>query len=105
MKEAGIPTARHWTATTEKNALSVLNEIQHPLVVKVDGLAAGKGVTVAETINETSQAIKDAFQGKYGTAGARLVLEERLKGLLYLQHHYQKSQNYHFLQVKNLFEL
>ncbi len=80
MVEAGIPTAMHWTANTEQEALSILKRFKCPLVVKADGLAAGKGVTVAETVEETSQAIREAFKGKFGTSGEKLVLEERLQG-------------------------
>jgi phosphoribosylamine--glycine ligase len=49
-------------------------------VVKADGLAAGKGVTVAETIAETKEAIEEVFSGRFGAAGASLVLEERMTG-------------------------
>ncbi len=80
MKEAGIPTAKHWVATTEVEALSTLEQMQCPLVVKADGLAAGKGVTVANSIEETKQAIQEVFQGKFGNAGEKIILEERLEG-------------------------
>lgn len=46
MRDAGIPTAGHWSVTSEAQALAVLEEVKRPLVVKADGLAAGKGVTV-----------------------------------------------------------
>ncbi|MFZ9849707.1 MAG: phosphoribosylamine--glycine ligase, partial [Vulcanococcus sp.] len=49
MQEAGVPTAGHWQATSLEQALAVLEQQGRPLVVKADGLAAGKGVTVAET--------------------------------------------------------
>ncbi len=80
MEEANIPTAKHWTVTSEAEALSILENLQKPLVVKANGLAAGKGVTVAQTVDETKHAIKQAFQGKFGTAGEQLVLEEVLEG-------------------------
>ena len=48
--------------------------------MKADGLAAGKGVTVAETVAEAEAAIQEAFQGRFGAAGSQLVLEERLEG-------------------------
>lgn len=80
MDEAGVPTARHWTVHTETEALSVLDQVRQPLVVKADGLAAGKGVTVADSIDATAQAIHDAFGGRFGAAGCQLVLEERLEG-------------------------
>ena len=80
MQDAGVPTARHWAVSSEAEALAVLKQVNCPLVVKADGLAAGKGVTVAESIAETQAAIEEAFGGRFGAAGAQLVLEERLQG-------------------------
>jgi phosphoribosylamine--glycine ligase len=80
MQEAGIPTARYWTVANEQEGIALLQQLQRPLVVKADGLAAGKGVTVANTVQETATAIQEAFQGRFGQAGERLVLEERLTG-------------------------
>ena len=80
MQEEGIPTAGHWTITNEKEGLDLLQKLQRPLVVKADGLAAGKGVTVADNMRETTAAIHDAFQGRFGNAGDKVVLEERLVG-------------------------
>ena len=80
MQEAGVPTAGHWAVTSEAEALAVLKEVQQPLVVKADGLAAGKGVTVADTVEESETAIHEAFEGRFGAAGSQLVLEERMEG-------------------------
>ncbi|ABM77298.1 phosphoribosylamine--glycine ligase [Prochlorococcus marinus] len=80
MAEAGVPTAKHWTVSTAADALSVLNQVQQPLVVKADGLAAGKGVCVADSIEATAEAIQEVFSGRFGAAGCQLVLEERLEG-------------------------
>ncbi|MEB3234168.1 MAG: phosphoribosylamine--glycine ligase [Cyanobacteriota bacterium] len=80
MVEAGIPTARHWSATTLEQALTVLQQIHQPLVVKADGLAAGKGVTVAASVAETRAAIEEIFSGRFGAAGSSVVLEEILEG-------------------------
>ncbi len=80
MKEANIPTAKYWSASTEKEAQDLLSKINKPLVVKADGLAAGKGVTICSSIKETREAIKESFSGKFGEAGAKLVLEECLQG-------------------------
>ncbi len=80
MQEAGIPTAGHWTVASEQEALSLLQQLKRPLVVKADGLAAGKGVTVATSVEETAAAIHAAFQGRFGLAGEQLVLEELLSG-------------------------
>ena len=80
MEEAGIPTAKYWHANREEIALKILKEVKQPLVIKVDGLAAGKGVTVSKTIEETILAIDEAFKGKFGEAGNTIVLEEILSG-------------------------
>jgi len=78
MVEAGVPTARHWPADRLDDALAVLARENTPLVVKADGLAAGKGVTVAASVAEAETAIREVFSGRFGTAS--LVLEERLDG-------------------------
>ena len=80
MQDAGIPTAGHWSVRTAEEGLAVLEQVQRPLVVKADGLAAGKGVTVAASIEESATAIKEAFGGRFGSAGERVVLEECLQG-------------------------
>ena len=80
MQDAGIPTAGHWSIGSADEGLSLLQTIQRPLVVKADGLAAGKGVTVATSVEETAQAIQEAFGGRFGSAGDRVVLEECLQG-------------------------
>lgn len=80
MVDAGIPTARHWSASSLDEALAVLNAEGAPLVVKADGLAAGKGVTVAATVAETKAAIEELFSGRFGAAGSCVVLEEILEG-------------------------
>ncbi|MCS5692161.1 phosphoribosylamine--glycine ligase [Cyanobium sp. FGCU-6] len=81
MREAGIPTAGFWPATSREQALAALEAQGRPLVVKADGLAAGKGVTVAETMAEARAAIEEIFAGRFGESqGASLVLEERTEG-------------------------
>ncbi len=80
MVEAGVPTAGYWAASSREEALAVLERHPRPLVVKADGLAAGKGVTVADTTEETRAAIEEVFAGRFGSAGEALVLEERLSG-------------------------
>jgi phosphoribosylamine---glycine ligase len=79
MVEAGVPTAGYWKANSREEALAALEAQGKPLVVKADGLAAGKGVTVAESIEEARSAIEEIFEGRFG-AGASLVLEERTHG-------------------------
>lgn len=80
MVEAGIPTAGHWVAASLEEALALLEPLPQPPVVKADGLAAGKGVTVADTLTEARAAIEEVFAGRFGAAGAQVVLEERLEG-------------------------
>jgi phosphoribosylamine--glycine ligase len=80
MVEAGIATAGHWVAHSRAEALAALERLEQPPVVKADGLAAGKGVTVADSLEEARAAIEEVFQGRFGAAGASLVLEERLSG-------------------------
>ncbi|MBD2423513.1 phosphoribosylamine--glycine ligase [Cyanobium sp. FACHB-13342] len=87
MVEAGIPTAGFWPASSREQALAVLEAQGRPLVVKADGLAAGKGVTVAESLDEARAAIEAIFAGRFGGGGseaqdngASLVLEERTHG-------------------------
>ncbi|MEB3202135.1 MAG: phosphoribosylamine--glycine ligase [Synechococcus sp.] len=81
MVEAGIPTAGYWSASSRDEALGILAAEGRPLVVKADGLAAGKGVTVAESLDEARAAIEAIFAGRFDTGGgATLVLEERTHG-------------------------
>ncbi|MBV1916716.1 MAG: phosphoribosylamine--glycine ligase [Sphingomonadaceae bacterium] len=78
--KAGIPTARYVRADNEAAALAALGKFGIPVVVKADGLAAGKGVTVATTSEEAQAAIRDIFAGRFGEAGAQVVIEEFLEG-------------------------
>lgn len=77
MDRHGIPTAAWSVHTDEASALSA---ITGPCVVKADGLAAGKGVVVADTAEQARAAVSEVFGGRFGTAGARVVIEERLTG-------------------------
>ena len=77
----GIPTARHETVTELSEGLRALERFETPPVVKADGLAAGKGVTVARTHQEAREALEGCLQGgAFGAAGRTVVLEERLVG-------------------------
>ena len=76
----GLPTAEYGAFDDEASALAYLDEHPAPIVVKADGLAAGKGVVVAATDDEARAAVKDAFGGAFGEAGARVVIEECLTG-------------------------
>lgn len=78
--EMGIPTAAYAHFTDEASALVYLGSRAGPIVVKADGLAAGKGVTVAETLDEARAAVSACFEGAYGEAGASVVIEDCLVG-------------------------
>ncbi|MEO0824143.1 MAG: phosphoribosylamine--glycine ligase [Cyanobacteria bacterium J06635_15] len=80
MAKANIPTAAAAVFTRLETALAYVAEQGAPIVVKADGLAAGKGVTVAQTVPEANAAITAAFEGAFGAAGQRVVLEEFLVG-------------------------
>ncbi len=77
----GIPTAAYRCFTDAAAAKAYLRERGAPIVVKADGLAAGKGVTVAATLAEAERAVDAALvAGAFGRAGAEVVIEERLEG-------------------------
>ena len=70
MKKYGIPTAKYETFTDEAAALAYIEAEGAPIVVKADGLALGKGVTVAATVEEAKQAVRDMMEGgKFGASG------------------------------------
>ena len=76
-----IPTAEYQNFTEVEPALAYLKEKGAPIVIKADGLAAGKGVIVAMTLAEAEEAVKDMLSGNaFGDAGSRVVIEEFLDG-------------------------
>lgn len=76
-----IPTAEYQNFTEVEPALAYLREKGAPIVIKADGLAAGKGVIVAMTLEEAEAAVKDMLAGNaFGDAGHRIVIEEFLDG-------------------------
>jgi len=80
MLEANIPTAKAAAFTDATEAIAYTKDQGAPIVVKADGLAAGKGVTVATTVAEAIAAIEAAFGGTFGAAGNQVVIEECLQG-------------------------
>ena len=78
--EAGIPTAAYQRFTEAAPAKAYATAMGAPIVVKADGIAAGKGVVVAETLDEAHAAIDACFDGAFGSAGAEVVVEECLIG-------------------------
>lgn len=80
MDANGIPTARYQSFTDAPAARAYCEELGAPLVVKADGLAAGKGVVVAETLESALEAVDACFDGSFGAAGQTVVVEEMLTG-------------------------
>ena len=80
MERAGISTAAYGSFTDEGAALAYVREQGAPLVVKADGLAAGKGVVVATEQEQAEEAVRECFAGAFGDAGSTVVIEECLTG-------------------------
>lgn len=80
MDANSIPTARYKSFTEEAPALAYIQELGAPLVVKADGLAAGKGVIVAETEEVAIEAVRSCFEGAFAEAGSTVLVEEYLIG-------------------------
>ena len=78
-KKYNIPTANFGVFQNIKNSIKFLNECKFPLVVKADGLAAGKGVYICENRKQSEEAIEEIFNGKFGKA-SQILIEEFLKG-------------------------
>ncbi|MEL6163620.1 MAG: phosphoribosylamine--glycine ligase [Cyanobacteria bacterium J06628_3] len=80
MQEANIPTANSAVFNKAAPAKSYIKEHGVPIVIKADGLAAGKGVTVATDLNQAVEAVEAIFNGQFGSAGEFVVVEECLTG-------------------------
>ncbi len=80
MLRHNIPTASYACFQQREFALAYAKSQNPPIVVKADGLALGKGVTVAKSFEEARIAIHDCFDGKFGKAGEQVVIEEFIKG-------------------------
>jgi phosphoribosylamine--glycine ligase len=81
MREAGVPTAGFAVFDDPDAAEAYVREAERPLVVKADGLCAGKGVVVAKDTEEALEAVRSMMRARvHGDAGARVVIEERLVG-------------------------
>lgn len=78
--EANVPTARYGRFDDEASALAHVRAQGAPIVIKADGLALGKGVTVAMSLAEAEAAVRDCFSGAFGASGQRVVIEEYLEG-------------------------
>lgn len=81
MKKYGIPTAAYETFTDEDSAIAYLDTVKAPIVVKADGLALGKGVIIAQTLDEAKEAVFSMMRDKvFGESGSHIVIEEFLTG-------------------------
>lgn len=81
MEKYGVPTGRYRAFTDPEAAIRYIREQGAPIVVKADGLAAGKGVIVARTLDEAEKAVEDLMRSRtFGKAGEEIVVEEYLEG-------------------------
>lgn len=80
MKKYKIPTAGYRIFNDKRSAIDYINALTPPIVVKADGLAAGKGVVVCDSKAEALSVIESMFQGAFGSAGKKVVIEEFLEG-------------------------
>lgn len=83
MARHGIPTAAYRTFTSDRKgeAMEFLRSLRPPYVIKADGLAAGKGVIISPSLQEAEAALDSIFGGRFGSAGAKVVIEEYLNGV------------------------
>ena len=81
MQKHGIPCAKSASFSEYEKARAYVQDQKPPIVIKADGLAAGKGVIIAESVNEAQEALTGMMQAKsFGAAGSRVVIEEHLFG-------------------------
>ena len=81
MTAAGVPTANASTFTDVQKAMAFLHSVGAPIVIKAEGLAAGKGVAVCKTIDEAERAIRESLVDQvFGEAGRRILIEEYMEG-------------------------
>ena len=80
MMRAQVPTAAYRSFTNEEECVAYVQQVGGPIVVKADGLAAGKGVIVAQTTEEALEGVHECFSGAFGEAGATVVVEEMMEG-------------------------
>ncbi len=78
-KEYNIPTANFGVYENTKTSLNFLNQCEYPVVIKADGLAAGKGVYICDSKDQSEKAVNEIFAGKFGKAN-QVLIEEFLKG-------------------------
>ena len=99
MRKEGIPTARAGTFDRSDDAIRFCDELRFPIVIKVDGLALGKGVVIAPNAESARSTIDDMMnQGRFGEAGRRVVVEEFLRGTECSLHALVDGKNYRLLE-------
>jgi phosphoribosylamine---glycine ligase len=99
MRKEGIPTARAGTFDRSDDAILFCDELRFPIVIKVDGLALGKGVIIAPDAESARSTIDDMMnQGRFGEAGRRVVVEEFLRGTECSLHALVDGKNYRLLE-------
>lgn len=83
MQRNNIPTAKYLTVTNQniEEGFEFLNTLKAPYVLKADGLAAGKGVLIIESLGETKKSLKEMLAGQFGDASKKVVIEEFLSGI------------------------
>ncbi|MFN8240448.1 MAG: phosphoribosylamine--glycine ligase [Bacteroidales bacterium] len=83
MEKYEIPTAAYksFDKSTFQDAITFMNSLQPPYVLKADGLAAGKGVVILDSIEEATRELESMFNGKFGDAGNKVVIEQFLDGI------------------------
>jgi phosphoribosylamine--glycine ligase len=101
MQEFGIPTAayREFTAATLEEGLAYLTTQQPPFVLKADGLAAGKGVLILDSVAEAQAELRSMLGGKFGAASATVVIEQFLKGIEFSVFALTDGKDYQILPV------
>ncbi len=80
LSDNAVPTAAYETFIDKKLALEFANKLGYPCVIKTDGLAAGKGVIIPQNHTEAEETINEVFDGKFGDAGKKIIIEEFLDG-------------------------
>ena len=83
MLKNNIPTAKYLTVTNQnlEEGFAFLDSLESPYVLKADGLAAGKGVLIIDSLEETKQSLKEMLAGQFGDASKKVVIEEFLSGI------------------------
>ncbi len=101
MKEFGIPTADYkvFNKQQKEDAFHFIDTIKTPIVIKADGLAGGKGVIITEDKDQAKKDIADIFDGKFGSAGDNVIIEEFLDGVEYSVFVITDSKSYKMLPI------